>query len=152
MSEKNEFTESSKENLYKNIRHLRIRNGMSQSELAELAGYTDRSSIAKIEAGEVDLSLSKIRTFAKIFNVTASELIEEDMNENAGAFSIGKRIRELREKQGISQVDLAAIVGVSKQNLYKYEFGIVCNIPLQTIERLAAALHVSPAYLVGWEK
>lgn len=147
-----EFTEPSEENIYKNIRCLRIRKGMTQNELAELAGYTDRSSICKIEAGLVDLSLSKIRTFAKIFNVAASDLNEEDMGEEAGAFSIGERIRELREKQGISQVDLAAMVGISKQNLYKYEFGIICNIPLHTIERIAVALDVSPAYLVGWEK
>lgn len=35
--------------LYKNIKKLREELGMSQDELAEKAGYTSRSSIAKIE-------------------------------------------------------------------------------------------------------
>ena len=46
--------------LYKNIRKLRIEQEMSQDTLAKLTGYTSRSSIAKIEKGEVDLPLSKI--------------------------------------------------------------------------------------------
>ena len=41
--------------LYKNIKKLREELGMSQDELAEKAGYTSRSSIAKIEKGLVDL-------------------------------------------------------------------------------------------------
>lgn len=55
--------------LYKNIRDLRIARGLSQKELARLTGYTDRSSIAKIESGEVDLTTSKIELFAKVFGI-----------------------------------------------------------------------------------
>ena len=35
--------------LYKNIKRLRESKGMSQDALAKLTGYTDRSSITKIE-------------------------------------------------------------------------------------------------------
>ena len=55
--------------LYKNIRDLRIARGLSQKELARLTGYTDRSSIAKIELGEVDLTTSKIELFAKALGI-----------------------------------------------------------------------------------
>lgn len=61
--------------LYKNIKRLREKNGMTQSDLAELTGYNDRSSIAKIEKGEVDLSQSKISLFAKVFHVSESYLM-----------------------------------------------------------------------------
>ena len=64
--------------LYKNIKKYRLSLGMSQEELAKMAGYTDRSSIAKIEKGQVDIPQSKIHQFAKIFNVTASELMGND--------------------------------------------------------------------------
>ena len=37
--------------LHENIRSLRKERGWSQQHLAELVGYGDRSSIAKIEAG-----------------------------------------------------------------------------------------------------
>ena len=43
--------------LYRNIRKFRIEHKMSQDTLAKLTGYTSRSSIAKIEKGEVDLPL-----------------------------------------------------------------------------------------------
>ena len=48
---------------------------MSQTVLADLTGYTDRSSIAKIEAGEVDLTLQKILTFAKALRVSPGDLM-----------------------------------------------------------------------------
>ena len=45
--------------LYQNIKSRRTELKMSQDTLAELTGYKDRSSIAKIEKGEVDLAESK---------------------------------------------------------------------------------------------
>lgn len=56
--------------LYENIKRLRKERKLSQEELAKMTGYTDRSSIAKIERGEVDLNQSKIQAFANAFNVT----------------------------------------------------------------------------------
>lgn len=64
--------------------------------------------------------------------------------------TIGDRIKYLREKKGIAQVDLADCAHVSKQTLYKYENNIVTNIPSDKIERLSGALAVSPAFLMGW--
>ena len=48
---------------------------MTQDELAKKTGYTDRSSIAKIERGDVDLPQSKIILFAKALNISAGELM-----------------------------------------------------------------------------
>lgn len=61
--------------LYENIKKFRKQAQMSQEELAKRTGYTDRSSIAKIEKGTVDLSQSKIQQFADVFGVPASELM-----------------------------------------------------------------------------
>ena len=61
--------------LYKNIKRLREEKGMSQDTLAKLTGYTDRSSITKIEKGQVDLQQSKIELFAKALGTTARELV-----------------------------------------------------------------------------
>ena len=51
---------------------------MSQDTLAKLTGYKDRSSIAKIEKGEVDLAESKIREFVKALKVSPRELMGWD--------------------------------------------------------------------------
>ena len=72
--------------LYKNIKERRVQIGMSQDELAKKTGYTSRSSIAKIEKGEVDLQQSKIELFAKALGVSQPEVMGWEENatvENA---------------------------------------------------------------------
>ena len=69
--------------LYKNIKRLREEKGMSQDTLAKLTGYTDRSSIAKIEKGLVDLQQSKISLFATALGTTSRELMGRDDNSTA---------------------------------------------------------------------
>lgn len=65
--------------------------------------------------------------------------------------TVGERIKEVREKAGISQVDFADKINVSKQTLYKYENNLITNIPSDKIEAVAKVGGVSPAYLMGWE-
>lgn len=61
--------------LYENIKYYRTVNEWSQEELAKRMGYTDRSTIAKIEKGCVDLPESKIMAFAKVFGIKPSDLM-----------------------------------------------------------------------------
>lgn len=63
----------------------------------------------------------------------------------------GDRIKELRESKHITQTELAEMIGTTKQNIYKYENGIITNIPSDKIELLAEKFDVSPAYIMGWE-
>lgn len=65
--------------------------------------------------------------------------------------TIGKRIRDSRKKAKMSQEALAKAIGSTKQAVYKYESGIVTNIPMDKIAIMAQVLGVSPAYLMGWE-
>ena len=64
--------------LYENIKRLREEKGLSQEALAKLTGYTDRSSITKIEKGQVDLQQSKIELFAKALGTTSKDLVGWD--------------------------------------------------------------------------
>ncbi|MDD2956681.1 MAG: XRE family transcriptional regulator [Oscillospiraceae bacterium] len=57
------------------IKLLRVKKGMSQEQLAAKTGYRDRSSIAKIESGKVDLSQSKIALFAAALHTTPAHLM-----------------------------------------------------------------------------
>lgn len=65
--------------------------------------------------------------------------------------TVGERIKEVREKTGMSQVDFADKINVSKQTLYKYENNLITNIPSDKIEAAAKVGGVSPAYLMGWD-
>lgn len=63
----------------------------------------------------------------------------------------GDRIKQLREQKDISQTELAERVGTTKQNIYKYETGVITNIPSDKIEAIAQYFNVSPSYIMGWE-
>ena len=64
------------ENMYNRIKKLRLQRGWSQEELAKKIGYADKTSIAKIEAGKVNLPQSKIIAFSNVFFVTPSYLMD----------------------------------------------------------------------------
>lgn len=58
-----------------NIKRRRYELRMSQQELADAMGYKTRSTIAKIESGENDVSQKKLQKLAAILDTTVEELI-----------------------------------------------------------------------------
>ena len=58
-----------------NIRKRRLELRMSQQELADAMGYKTRSTIAKIESGENDVTQSKLRRFAQVMDTTVEYLL-----------------------------------------------------------------------------
>ncbi len=65
--------------------------------------------------------------------------------------TFGQRLRETRIRAGYSQSDLEEISGIPKARLSRYENGHVAP-SIQTLERLARALQVSEAALLGDER
>ena len=60
---------------YIRIKQLRQSRKMSQGELALKTGYTDRSTIAKIEAGKIDLGQKKLIVFAEALETSTAYLM-----------------------------------------------------------------------------
>ena len=58
-----------------NIKKRRFELRMSQQELADAMGYSTRSTIAKIESGENDVSQKKLQKFAAALDTTVEALI-----------------------------------------------------------------------------
>lgn len=54
---------------------LRLKQGLSQRELADLVG-TSQSHVARIEAGSEDIRLSTLRKLAKVLNTSVGEIAE----------------------------------------------------------------------------
>lgn len=66
--------------------------------------------------------------------------------------NIGVKVKHLRKSLGLTQKELATKCGYkSLTTINKIELGIN-NVPLDVVERLASALQVTPAYLMGWEE
>ena len=61
--------------LFARIRERREALGLSQAELAEQLGYSNRSTIAKIEKGVNDITHSKIEAFAEALHTTTAYLM-----------------------------------------------------------------------------
>lgn len=66
--------------------------------------------------------------------------------------SIGDNIKALRKENNLTQTELADMLGTTKQNIYKYENGIITNIPSDKIEIMAEKFDVSPADIMGWNQ
>lgn len=64
--------------------------------------------------------------------------------------TLAQRIHEARISKGLTLEQLGKMIGLGKSAINKYEKGIVTNIPPDRIEALAAALDVTPGYLMGW--
>lgn len=66
--------------LYKNIKSRRLELGLTQSDLAKALGYSDKSMIAKIEKGIIDLPQTKIMLFAEALHIHPGDLMGFDDN------------------------------------------------------------------------
>lgn len=64
------------------IRALREEKQLSQTTLAEKVGYKDKTAVAKVEAGKVDLPQSKIVAFANALNTTPSFLFSDEEDQD----------------------------------------------------------------------
>lgn len=62
----------------------------------------------------------------------------------------GERLQKIRRDRGWSQERLGEVIGVSRSAVNKYEMGVVTDLKASQIELMAAALGVSPEYLVCW--
>lgn len=65
---------------------------------------------------------------------------------------IRDRIRRRREELGLSLEDVARVLGVNRSTVYRYETNEIGRLSVETLGPLAAALHCTPAYLMGLEE
>ncbi len=115
--------------LYENIQKYRNLRGMSQEQLAELVGYKDRTSIAKIEAGNVDLSNSKIRKFAEAFE---KEYVSQGFNTNRsiGGFKTGLLMQIVNVKVLLLCVSAQSTYIITIDKSQGLKFILVLLIPI----------------------
>ena len=62
-----------------------------------------------------------------------------------------KRIHEAVVNAKLSYVELGRLTGISKSALQRYASGQTQKIPIDVIEKIAAATGVTARYLMGWD-
>ena len=65
--------------------------------------------------------------------------------------SISVVLRDRRQELGLTLKEIALAVGVSEATVQRWESGNIRNLRQDKIVKLADALRVSPAFLMGWE-
>lgn len=109
--------------LYKNIKNRRTELHLTQSELADKMGYADKSMIAKIEKGLVDLPQSKILSFAEALETTPSYLMGwETLNDE----EIGDVFHKNMQKPMPSQKKHSVLINVLGR--------VAAGIPIEAVE------------------
>lgn len=66
--------------------------------------------------------------------------------------TLGDRIKKLRKQNKLSQEALANLIGVNVQNVYRYEKGIITDLPISRIDKLAQALNTTTEYLISGDQ
>ena len=56
--------------VYERIKSLRVQKGLTQEDVAKALGYNTRSTISRIESGDIDLPQSKLEAFARYLGVS----------------------------------------------------------------------------------
>lgn len=107
-------------NIGERIRNKRKEKGWSQRDLAEKMGYSNHSTVGKIETGKVDLPQSKVVQFAEVLGVSVAYLMgwEEMKKKNDVATDIVVRLRTddefLSLIEGINQLNPEQLAGVKQ--------------------------------------
>lgn len=65
---------------------------------------------------------------------------------------VGQKIYALRLEKGMSRAELGKLVQLHESTVKRYEDGDIKSVSLEKLEHFSAALGVTPAYLMGWNK
>lgn len=141
-----------------NIKKLRYKLNLSQQELADLMGYKSRTTIAKIEAGENDVSYAKIQKFAKVLNTTFESLIAGTENTVYEVLDNNYIYNQIQKKNENKNVVIILAGGKSIRNYQNIpnQFIQILNKPVISYCLEAYQTHpsIDDIYIVclkGWE-
>lgn len=136
-----------------NIKKMRKEKKLSQEELSKMTGYTSRSTIAKIEKGEIEIPSTKIQIFANALQTTPVYLMgwenKDDFANNLMFFIRRTQTTKTEICQSLNitistfqnwlsgneyptdeQLEkLSNILGVSKENLTSYNQVLIESNP-----------------------
>ena len=136
-----------------NIKKRRFELRMSQQDLADAMGYSTRSTIAKIESGENDVSQKKLQKFAAALDTTVEALISGYVTPSPTP--VAEETNGKRRSRGAVIILAGGKVGQNRQNV-PTQFVNVHGKPILVYCMDAYQAHpsVDDIYVVclkGWE-
>ena len=124
-----------------NIKRIREAKGISQYKLAQMLNISQQS-VDQWERSLTNPRKSNIDKISSILNVSVNELFgDADTNITS------QRLRELREAKGLSQNEVAKLIGVTRTAYLHYETGRYK--PVRKIKELCNLFNVTSDYILG---
>lgn len=142
-----------------NIKKRRFELRMSQQDLADAMGYKTRSTIAKIESGENDVTQKKLLRFAEILDTTVEALISGVPPTNAIPTQITSTLDKEKSENRNKTVAVILAGGKSSRNQQNIPNQFINILGKPVIVYCLEAYQAHPAvddiyivYLKGWEQ
>lgn len=136
-----------------NIKKRRYELRMSQQELATALGYKTRSTIAKIESGENDVSQRKLQRFAAVLDTTVEALVS-GYSTNLPPITAEGGSNEARQKN-IAVILAGGKSGRNRQNIPSQFINVhgkpIIAYCMQTYESHPSVDEIYVVCLKGWE-
>ncbi len=137
------------------LKNLREEANIKQLELANLINVS-RSLYGRYETGNEIIPIKHLNTVCNYFKVSIDYIFDfnDDMESKKkikpeiDKTLMGKRLKEFRNKNKLTQKDLASILGTSQSTIAEYERGtnIIATAFLYSI---CSKYHISADYLLG---
>lgn len=138
-----------------NIKRRRFELKMSQQELADAMGYKTRSTIAKIESGENDVSQKKLEKFAAVLDTTVESLITGFSTQTYPKAILPDNFTDTKRNKNIAIILAGGKSGRNRQNIPS-QFINIHGKPILVYAMDAYEAHpaIDAIYVVclkGWE-
>lgn len=108
--------------LGKKIKNIRLEHGLNLREFGEKINDSSDSLVSRWEKGHSIPRHDRLKKIAEFANITVEELMEEI--EKPPHLLVGKRIRSIRLKIGMSMEHFGKLFSASKGNVATWEKGI----------------------------
>ncbi len=136
--------------------NLREDADLLQNDMGTILEVT-QSNYSRWETGKETIPLRKLNMVCNYFNVSADYILgltkENRKVENIelNPIEIGKRIKEIRNNNGVTQIELAELLNTSQSTISAYESGKTLILTAFAVQ-ICKKYKVSLDYLMGRTK
>lgn len=147
------------------LKHIILSKYNSIREFARIAEIPSTTLTSALDKDIGGMAVDRVIKICEILNVDIKtlepleqnheNLFKEETTKSKATnknMKMNEKIKSRREELGLTLQDIGDFIGVSKATVQRYESGEIKNLKLESTEKLAIILNVSPVYLMGWEK
>ena len=136
------------------LRNIREDHDLSQQQMANILNVT-RSSYSLWELGINIIPLKYLSNFSDYFNYSIDYVLGLTNNKNCDEIKkgfnvniLGENLKRLRKSKGLSQENIASIIGVTQPCIARYEKGLI-EISTSNLYKFSKEFKISIHELCG---